>query len=349
MGDIVVKRLDEDTIDDQIYVYREAFGHTEDLADIKKRWTVKHYQNPAGNSYVFGAYDGEELVGINCFLPVKYSFNRETVYAVQSCESGVLHSHRGMGIWSKIVRFAELYLKDENKVRFIIGFPNYTTSYPGFVKMGWKTVSDMKNLVLINNGKTFSKTVLHGDRGIGIARVLGIQKTKVKCASKKMKCAVMRDIDTFDHITEMLNAPSADTFALVYSPEFLYWKSRYAKLRAFEVVTGDTVIARCFYSPTNYSSVPIVKVLAIDTASCDDKEKRGIYAACISYLCKKYPETAFVRAWLTENNWEFGLFRKLGFLRSKHPNPFIVSNLSDDARCDQTESWKLSFMDLDYS
>ena len=117
--DIKLIIMDDSTIDQQVDLYRSAFNHTEDFECIKKKWIIKHYKNPIHNSFIFGAYYEDKLVGMNAYLPTKFVCNGEQVLCVQSCESAVDPDFQGRGIWSKVVKYALDYLFTKTDCQFV--------------------------------------------------------------------------------------------------------------------------------------------------------------------------------------------------------------------------------------
>ena len=116
--DFEIKALDRNTLPDQLGVYRAAFNATKGYEENNAVWIKKHYENPLGDSLVFGAYYEGKLVGMNAYMPVEYQYQGAIIPMLQSCESGVLPEFQGKGIWSKVVRYAIDYIFQNTK--FII-------------------------------------------------------------------------------------------------------------------------------------------------------------------------------------------------------------------------------------
>ena len=140
-----VKLLDINSIDEQIEVFISAFSSMDTFEKIKETWIKKHYSNPCGNSYIFGVYDNFKLISINAFMPIKYIFKEKELTAVQSCESGTLPEYQGKGIWNLIIKKAMEFFITSTEIDFMLGFPNYTNSYSGFLKRKWISVADVNN------------------------------------------------------------------------------------------------------------------------------------------------------------------------------------------------------------
>jgi len=346
MSEFTVKPLDRESIDEQITVYREAFKVQVPFEDTKSTWLVKHYQNPAGNSEIFGAFDGEKLVGINAFMPFVYSFNGKEYRAVQSCISGVLNDYRGKGIWSKIIAFAMDYFKNETDYDFAFGFPNINNSYHGFVKFGWTTVCDMDNYVLINNGAELMR------KKIGalapLAKVAQLQGTRVRISGKLKKGEKAFGVSREEYMKQLGKLPESRRLRILQSDEFMAWKGDYAELSYMAFSRDDEISAICVYAVGNYGGSDIIKLYSVQSINGAPLSKHDL-AACVRYLQNKYPSAAFIRTWVKHGEEAAGLYSKLRFMKSKHRNPFIVLPFKDEATemISDAENWQLSFMDLD--
>lgn len=129
------KKINEkEYTDELILLFNSVFGTNA----TNKTWNYKHYLNPLSPSGIFGAFDGNKLVGMNAFMPMLYSCDNKEYKVVQSCESAVNPKYRRRGIFSGIITIAEKYYFD-NGYDYFIGFPNVENSYGGFLKIGWRT------------------------------------------------------------------------------------------------------------------------------------------------------------------------------------------------------------------
>lgn len=346
IGDIMeIRLLDNTTIDAQITVFREAFKLTEEFNVTKEKWIKKHYQNPEHNSYIFGAVEEGKIVGINAFMPIVYFYNSKEVKAIQSCESGVLNSHRGKGIWSKIIKFAFEYFSTLPEYSFAYGFPNYENSYKGFVKFGWTTVCEMDNYLLINNGKEFFAAIT-GKRFFP-ANLLCIQKMLVGICKKIPKEYSFQD--DLDGTMLISNKENLAGFTLSKDLDFLSWKHDYRELKSFVLMKHKIPVAKATYALETYKNTKVILLYGIDVDESCEEDSVKLRKICLRELIKREPQTAFIRYWCINGKKTF--VKGLGFLKSKHHNPFIVlpynSNKELSDVCINVDSWNLSYMDLD--
>ncbi len=337
---ISIVLLDEKSIEKQVLVYRAAFEPSESFEDNLIRWRKKHFENPLGKSLIIGAFINDELVGMNAYMPVVYYVNGERIKMLQSCESGVLPSCQGKGIWKKVVTYALKYIKEETDYKLVIGFPNYINSYPGFKKMGWKTVCNMKNYVMINNLRAF-KTVFQQKSSIFRFVLNGVATQRIICAIHKQKQYHVEKALPEDLIW---NDSESGVLKCGHSAELLKWKEDYKELIPVCIKNGEKTVATCLYGLSSYNGSVIIKLECFDCIAECAKQSKSILASLLSYFAKHHKEAAFVRVWAQESSRMEQLLKKLLFMGSSHPNPFIVN---DPESIYANMPWSLSFFDLD--
>ena len=215
-----IELLNIESVDQQVKVFLSSFDVSRSFEEEKKIWLSKHYHNPNGNSLIFGVWSENMLVSINAFLIVKYFYQGKEYVFLQSCDSGTIESFRGKGLWKKLVTFATGYIKDNYDFYGIIGFPNYTNSYPGFIKMGWTKVFDMKNYILPFNSKAFCKAI---DKSCFFQPFIGLFSCFLGKRVQKKYCIEELN-DVFDDVTDNNNN-------LLIDSDFIKWKSDYRNIK----------------------------------------------------------------------------------------------------------------------
>ena len=259
---------------------------------------------------------------------------------LQSCESGVLPSCQGRGIWKKVVTYALKYIQEETDYKLVIGFPNYINSYPGFKKMGWKTVSNMKNYVMINNIASF-KEVFRQKSSLFRFALNGVSLPRVLCLIyKKGKYHVEKTHPEY----LIWNDTDKGVLTCGNSVELLKWKIDYKELIPVCIKDGEKTVATCLYGLSTYNGSVIIKLECFETLAEYSGESHKLLASLLSYLANNHPEASFVRVWSQENSRMAALLKKLMFMGSSHPNPFIVN---DPGSIYADMPWSLSFFDLD--
>lgn len=336
-----IKVLERDTLSEQLNVYRAAFNTMKDISEINDLWIKKHYENPLGDSLVFGAYHEGILVGMNAYMPVEYHYKGTTIPMLQSCESGVLPEFQGKGIWSKVVRCAIDYIFQNTKYQAIIGFPNYINSYPGFKKMGWDTLYEMSNYVIVNNPVSFSKTMFEGKRFFQLlVRLIALQRLGVCFTCCNCKNYSIDECQS----DELLWDDNLDVLSVSHNKQLIEWKKSYKGIKTIAIKKGGDVLATCIYSLGDYNGASIIKLEKCVVGNCSLMSYKKAIALLCRYFAKEYRNVVFVRAWSMPNTHFSSALKKLFFMKSSHPNPFIIMQSKNRF---MDFKWDLSFFDLD--
>jgi GNAT superfamily N-acetyltransferase len=125
------------------------------------RW--KHLENPFGESFLLVADSEGELVGLRAFLRWRFRQGGRTLQAARAVDTVTHPDHRGKGIFSKLTLHAIDMLRGE--VDLVFNTPN-SSSLPGYLKMGWRTVGQMSIRVRVRRPIDFAR----GIRSVGDVR-----------------------------------------------------------------------------------------------------------------------------------------------------------------------------------
>ncbi|HSH34798.1 hypothetical protein, partial [Schnuerera sp.] len=106
-------------------VFNEVFNMNYSL----EWFNWKYIDNIYGDSYIVIVYDKDKPVGIRAFW--RNDIGKQISY--QPCDTAVLKSYRGRGIFTK----SSLLALEKTKGAFIYNFPN-ENSLPGNLKLGWE-------------------------------------------------------------------------------------------------------------------------------------------------------------------------------------------------------------------
>ncbi len=336
-----VVKLGYDSLEEQVSLYKLVFEINKSQEDCASFWRRKHYDNPSNGSLIFGLFLDGLLVGMNAYLPATYELNGKQIKTLQSCESCVHPNYQGKGIWGAIVKHAVEYIFAESPYELILGFPNYKNSYPGFQKMGWVTLHNMSNYIMVNNPKAFAQSVVGDNKLLGIiAYPLKMQKLLIAIGKQFRKDLSVADCKELD----LCWTSTKNTISLYPDTNWITWKFGYKDLMALSVIKNSEKIASCVYHISDYSGV---KILILDNVTLIPEAQgitRSIIQKISSYLLGRYKEVAFIRTWIRDGDKLEVTFKSLGYLRSSHPNPFIVKLKNDDYA---QKEWCLSFLDLD--
>ena len=339
----IIKLLDRRTLKQQVEVYMRSFNVKESVNSVIEKWKSEHYENPVHEAYIFGAFDVNKLVSINAYMPMKYEYQGKECNVIQSCVSGTIPEYRGKGIWSKLVRYALDYFKKEGIYDFLIGFPNYKTSYGGFIKMKWAHDSDAINYLMIVNGRQFVKAAIN--KNVPLSGILGLQQIKINLAGRlNYKIGDMRLI---------IRKNNEKGFSLVENEKFVEWKKIYKGLEWFGIYTLDGIhIGNCRYFTEDYHGSKIIKLCDIKPFD-KTNENTSFYAFCIREIIRRHNDAAFIRVWVMNESPLEKFYKKLLFVKDgKHENPFITYSLKADVVPEEIlhnkENWiNASFLDLD--
>lgn len=332
--------LDESSKEQQVDLYSRAFHKKDSPEELLMFWENKHYNNPVGKSLIFGVYIDGVLAGMNAFLPCIYEYDNVKSMCLQSCESAVDSRYQGRGIWGSIIKYAEEYIFSQTGYEVIIGFPNYRNSYPGFMKLGWTTKDSMNNYIMANNPYEFIDIYSSNKLVKFFAPILQLQK--IVCFINKLFCQQITFEDaSIDDIS--LNVDKAK-FSIHVNRDWISWKFNYKKEHCFFIKYKGTKVASCIYMLDNFRGGKVIRIDRIDLMENANISFNQVLSASILYLSGKYRDAAFFRMWVQKGNKMNAALRCLAFIRSSHPNPFIIKTRNDDYL---TFDWKLSFFDLD--
>lgn len=104
------------------------------------RW--KHFENPFGKSIMLLAMEGDELIGIRCFMQWQWIYNTNSVLrAVRAVDTATSPNYQGKGVFSKLT-MAAVELSEQEGLDFIFNTPN-SASRKGYLKMGWTDAGKM--------------------------------------------------------------------------------------------------------------------------------------------------------------------------------------------------------------
>lgn len=335
---IEFKLLDISTFADQVRVHNQVFTPV-----TESYWNKKHYLNPIANSLIFGAFINNELVGINCFQPYIYKYGGNDIRVLQSCESGVLKEYQGKGVWSKLMSYAYKHILEYNKYDVLIGFPNYRTSYGGFLKMGWTEELTMVNYVMVNNVKVFANTFICDNLFIRLlSQILNVQKAiiSIRYLINKNKIFIKKcaPAELFWDINRNILQVTKDSI-------FLDWKLSYKNCSCINIIYNKQIVGSCIYGIIQHKGVPVIIINKISLKEGSSISKNNIIAAISRYISKKHRNAAYIRTWaLPEDDSLNGILKSLLYKQMNHPNPFITKHINKDY---SHLKWDISLLDLD--
>jgi GNAT superfamily N-acetyltransferase len=100
----------------------------------------KHCDNPFGPSYLLVAEADDLIVGLRAFMRWSFRSAEGTVRAVRAVDTATHPRYQGRGIFSRLTSEAIDAIRADTDLVF--NTPN-EKSFPGYVKMGWRTVGTL--------------------------------------------------------------------------------------------------------------------------------------------------------------------------------------------------------------
>ena len=196
----------------------------------------------------------------------------------------------------------------------------------------------MNNMILVNSGAAFADSISHGRSAIKLLGRAGvILRIPIWFSSRRYNNTVVGDCP----IDMALWDDDSSKITIDHSALWCQWKSDYKNLKCVSLQLGGEIVASCIYGIDHFEGNDVVRLDKISFKKDVKISNKCALAKILRLLKKEYPSAAFVRTWTLDNN---SLFKKLGFLKSSHPNPFIITeqnNMLADL------PWDLSFFDLD--
>lgn len=312
-----------DYYDDSCVVFNKAFN-----TSIKKdSWKYKHLVNPHNlQPLMFGAYDNEKLVGVNCFMPMTFQFNNEKYKIAQSCDSAVDPDYRNKGVFTNIIMYAEQQLA-ELGYDALIGFPN-DNSYPGFKKMGWEKVGNIKKLFLpVNISNIIKKPIFKQISFLSKIIDWAIWSKINYVATKSKLSIVLQPRITIEDYEKYINK---EYFFPCVDEDELNWKCK-DLFKKYVVFLGEKNVGEVVVFGNPYKNdVKRANIVFSFFSNYDEKIVEQAFAKVLVQVGKNFD---LICTWDSLGYSESAALKKLGFIRNykhKDGSPFIIKVLNSD-------------------
>jgi len=145
---MIIREATEQDIPQIIQVLKASLGETSSKKN-EDVWRYKHVANPFGKSLVLVAEEDNKLVGVRAFMRWQWKYLEEKFSAFRAVDTATHPEYQGKGIFKKLTLKA-LELAKERGDHFVFNTPN-EQSKPGYLKMGWKEVENIKIQVSLLN------------------------------------------------------------------------------------------------------------------------------------------------------------------------------------------------------
>ena len=142
MEEYRIEKLAVDRFELLIPLMKDCFGINVNIDYFK--W--KFIDNPSGQFVGFVAFHqkSNELAGYYGVIPEEYSIFNKRKIIFQSCDTMTSSKHRRKGLFQKLASHCYQFLEENHELN-VIGFGG-EQSTPGFIKLGWKHLFDVKYL-----------------------------------------------------------------------------------------------------------------------------------------------------------------------------------------------------------
>ena len=217
-----IRESEERDIPQIVEVLKASLGE-KDLPLSNNIWNYKHVHNPFGKSLVFVAEENGKIIGVRAFMRWQW-IRKEKVYSTFRAVDTATHpEYQGRGIF-KTLTLTAVEKAQENEDHFIFNTPN-KNSKPGYIKMGWQIVDNVKVSI-----RPFFP---------GLFQLFKVQ-TPIYKVSKRCSPSEI------EKICQMWNSRTS-TENLFYTPrsaQYLEWRFEMNPLQNYEVLaTSDFYLA----------------------------------------------------------------------------------------------------------
>ena len=104
-------------------------------------WNYKHLDNPFGKSLILLAIENDEIAGVRAFMRWNWQYKKKVFSAFRAVDTATHPNYQGKGIFKKLT----LQVLEKAQIagdHFVFNTPN-SHSKPGYLKMGWKEISNL--------------------------------------------------------------------------------------------------------------------------------------------------------------------------------------------------------------
>jgi len=143
-----IREATDADIPEILQVLKASLGETSSKKS-EEVWRYKHIDNPFGRSLVLLAIEDSKIIGVRALMRWKWQRGDRKFSAYRAVDTATHPDHQGKGIFKKLtLKAIEIAKAEEGD--FVFNTPN-NQSKPGYLKMGWQTVSKLNvNLKPVN-------------------------------------------------------------------------------------------------------------------------------------------------------------------------------------------------------
>ena len=288
MDEIKIREATKSDSPEIVKLLKIALGESTEKS--VQNWHWKHYDNPFGESKIYLATIGSEIVGVRAFMQWQWKEKStgKTLRAVRAVDTAVSPNHRRKGIFLSLTNHA-LKMVSEEGFDFVFNTPN-DQSIGGYLKLGWVLNRKIPVGLVINPFYWLSS------------------KKRLNEYSAKVKIDILENNHSYH--TPFIDADIFCPFSKLYF-EWRYVKNPLANYQFYKL--DDVLIIYRLKPLKGFMECRIVDVQLLDPNA------QGKIKSAISHLIKRYPLVSMVDGLIGTKLIAGGLYVALN-LNRKGPN-----------------------------
>lgn len=288
MDEIKIREATKSDSPEIVKLLKIALGESTEKS--VQNWHWKHYDNPFGESKIYLATIGSEIVGVRAFMQWQWKEKStgKTLRAVRAVDTAVSPNHRRKGIFLSLTNHA-LKMVSEEGFDFVFNTPN-DQSIGGYLKLGWVLNRKIPVGLVINPFYWLSS------------------KKRLNEYSAKVKIDILENNHSYN--TPFIDADIFCPFSKLYF-EWRYVKNPLANYQFYKL--DDVLIIYRLKPLKGFMECRIVDVQLLDPNA------QGKIKSAISHLIKRYPLVSMVDGLIGTKLIAGGLYVALN-LNRKGPN-----------------------------
>ncbi|WP_157933865.1 GNAT family N-acetyltransferase [Alloalcanivorax mobilis] len=192
-------------------------GVTQKTVDF---WRWKHFDNPFGQSVGLAACKSNELVAVRPLMRWHFLCDSGSYSALRAVDTATAPEWRGRGLFRKLT---DKCVQNAHKdgVSFIFNSPN-SSSLPGYVKMGWRHVAQLKVFLCVSSPARFVFSFM---------KYKFFKRNRVAEKWCRVSGGKVQSLSLFRDSRDLLKLASsfeekrrAQGYRTPRTPEYLYWR-----------------------------------------------------------------------------------------------------------------------------
>ena len=357
--DIFFERFDsKKDLQKQRNLFVECFPETKGIS----LETINHYQwkfhskDHEENSYEYGAYIDNDLVGYYAAIPYHYKYNEEFLKVAMVCDVMTGIKARGKGIFTKLGIYSTDQFKEQG-FDFSIGYPIRQEVIPGHIKAGWEIIFKLPLYGRFLRFDSFLKKKKVGFLAPFANIVIWLwtwfidmvfNNSNLSLSTMSYNSNQLLEIHGFDDFYKKWG--NQTTISLVKNSEFLSWRLG-APQKKYKIVTlneNNSIVGSLIAHETEKEGVPCIGILDISILNGYEKYTHYLIKRIIKEMQSNKAELLLMMMSKT-------MFKKYhlfiaSFMKTPYTFSLIIKLLNskiDFSAIKQEKNWHLMWIDSD--